>query len=117
LFADPLAITYNAVAKNLPRINQDGYTSEYFLDGTTVRYTATVKHTIPQKGGSGESHLMRLDVDTYDGSGVYVRRSSSWVVVKTFDNSQDTTVAGYTLDALISALTTTNKTKLLGREV
>jgi hypothetical protein len=117
MFADPLAITYNAAAKNLNRINQDGYTSEYFLDGTTLKFTASVKHTIPAKGGSGESHMLRLDVDTYDASGVYVRRCSAWVVAKTFDNSQNSTDLGYALDALITALTTTNKAKLLGREV
>ncbi|UJQ85423.1 MAG: putative coat protein [Alehxovirus pseudonemorisvicinum] len=32
-------------AKVLPLINQDGYSSEYFLDDTTVTYRAKVKHS------------------------------------------------------------------------
>lgn len=117
MFADPQTFNYNAVSKSLNRINQDGYASEYFLDGGTIRFTLGVKHTIPPRGGSGESHMMRLDVDAYDGSGVYVRRNSVWVVAKTFDNSQSSTDLGYTLDALIANLTAGNRTKLLGREV
>lgn len=31
MFADPTVVTINAVAKNLVRINQDGYSSEYLL--------------------------------------------------------------------------------------
>jgi hypothetical protein len=32
-------------AKTLPLINQDGYTSEYFLDDGTVTYRAKVRHS------------------------------------------------------------------------
>jgi len=32
-------------AKTLPLINQDGYTSEYFLDEATVQWRATVRHS------------------------------------------------------------------------
>jgi len=32
-------------AKVLPLINQDGYSSEYFLDDTTVTYRAKVRHS------------------------------------------------------------------------
>jgi hypothetical protein len=32
-------------AKTLPLINQDGYTSEYFLDDTLVTYRAKVRHS------------------------------------------------------------------------
>jgi len=32
-------------AKALPLINQDGYSSEYFLDDTTVTYRAKVRHS------------------------------------------------------------------------
>lgn len=31
-------------AKVLPLINQDGYSSEYFLDDTTITYRAKVRH-------------------------------------------------------------------------
>lgn len=32
-------------AKTLPLINQDGYSSEYFFDDTTVTYRAKVRHS------------------------------------------------------------------------
>lgn len=32
-------------AKTLPLINQDGYSSEYFLDDTTTTYRAKVRHS------------------------------------------------------------------------
>ncbi|UJQ85297.1 MAG: putative coat protein [Alehxovirus faecivivens] len=32
-------------AKTLPLINQDGYSSEYFLDEATVQWRAIVRHT------------------------------------------------------------------------
>lgn len=32
-------------AKALPLINQDGYSSEYYLDDTTVTYRAKVRHS------------------------------------------------------------------------
>jgi hypothetical protein len=32
-------------AKTLPLINQDGYSSEYFLDDTTVTFRAKVRHS------------------------------------------------------------------------
>lgn len=43
-----LTITLNGsggTAKVLPLINQDGYSSEYFLDDTTVTYRAKVRHS------------------------------------------------------------------------
>lgn len=32
-------------AKTLPLVNQDGYSSEYYLDDTTVTYRAKVRHS------------------------------------------------------------------------
>lgn len=43
-----LTVTLNGsggTAKVLPLINQDGYSSEYFLDDTTVTYRAKVRHS------------------------------------------------------------------------
>lgn len=113
---DPISITYNAVAKNLVKINQDSYGSEYFLDDSTERYTLSVKHTIPPKGGAGESHLVRLDVEHYDGSGVLLRTSSAWSVIKTFDGAQDVASSQYTAEALVDFLTDANVAKVVGRE-
>lgn len=42
---NPLVITVNAVAKNLPRINNDNYTSEYLLTDTTEEYRVKIRHS------------------------------------------------------------------------
>lgn len=117
MFADPITITYNSVTKDLNRINNDNFGSDYFLDDTTLKFSLSIRHTIPVKGGTGESHMIRLDVDEYDGDGVFVRRTTSWQVIKTFDAAQDSTVAGYVAQALTDYVDSTGIiTKLVGRQ-
>lgn len=45
MFSDTITITINAVAKNLVRINQDGYSSEYSLRETTGEFRLKLRHT------------------------------------------------------------------------
>lgn len=45
MFADPLSITVNGVAKALIRINQDGYSSEYLLREATGDYRLKIRHS------------------------------------------------------------------------
>lgn len=45
MFSDTISITVNAVAKVLTRINQDGYSSEYFLRETTAEYRLRLRNT------------------------------------------------------------------------
>lgn len=117
MFADPLSITYNAVSKALVRVNQDSNGSDYYFDGGLDKFSINIRHTIPAKGQSGESHMMRLDNDTYGADGTYIRRGSVWLVAKTFDKVQDTTTLAYTAKALTALLTNANVDKLLAREV
>lgn len=116
MFVDPLPITYNGATKNLVRTNNDNGGSDYYLDGGTEKFSLQIRHTIPPRGGAGESHMIRLDVDHHDANGVYIRRTSAWTVSKTFDNTQDTTKLSYALAGLLSSLTAGNQTKLLARE-
>lgn len=44
-FADPAVVTINAVGKNLVRINQDGYSSEYRLRSSTDEYCLRIRNT------------------------------------------------------------------------
>lgn len=44
-FSDPAVLTVNAVAKNLVRVNQDGYSSEYRLREATGEYILTIRNT------------------------------------------------------------------------
>lgn len=45
MFSDTLTITVNAVAKQLVRINQDGYSSEYLLRETTGEYRMKIRNS------------------------------------------------------------------------
>lgn len=113
---DPLALTYNTVAKNLPKINQDNYGAEYFLNDGTNRFTMTVKHTIPKKGASGESHLARIDVEHDDGNGVLERIASAWLVIRTDVGQQDPDASSYVAQMLVDYLVDANIVKIIGRE-
>jgi len=45
MFADPAVVTINAVAKNLVRINQDKYSSEYLLRTATEEFRLNLRNT------------------------------------------------------------------------
>lgn len=119
MIGDTIGITYNAVAKTLVRVNQDNYGADYFLDDSAnqMKYYLKVRHTVPAKGKFGESHMMRLDIEYLDSTtGAVVRTASSWGVMLTQDNTQDLVSSQRLQAALLTALTPTNSTKMLGRE-
>jgi hypothetical protein len=45
MFADPQTLTVNSVAKNLVRINQDQYSSEYLLRSTTNEFRLKIRNS------------------------------------------------------------------------
>lgn len=45
MFSDTLTITINSVAKILNRINQDGYSSEYYLRSATEDFRLKIRNT------------------------------------------------------------------------
>lgn len=53
-FADPAVVTINAVAKNIVRINQDGFGSTYRLRSALDDYTMIVKNTSYKDKKSGQ---------------------------------------------------------------
>lgn len=118
MISEPISITYNAVAKALNRINQDAYGSVYYLDDTAnlMRFTLSVKHTIPAAGKYPESHLMRLDVEFLDATGNVIRTVTSWGVMKTDIAPQDLVSSQRVQAAFLTAWSVTNTNKLLGRE-
>jgi len=116
MFANPLQITYNAVVKDLEKVNQDNYAGQYYLDDTTIRFHAKIAHTLPPSGGTGESHLLRLDAEHFDVDNIYQRKDSAWLSVRTYDAWQSTTDLDYLTDALVALATSANITKLLTRQ-
>lgn len=64
MLSDPQSVTVNAVAKSMPRMNQDGIVNGalYRYKITADEYTMTIKHTDGRISGGkfGESHTVRL---------------------------------------------------------
>jgi hypothetical protein len=118
MIGDTIPVTYNAVVKTLSKVNQDGYSAEYFLDDSInlMRFYLTVKHTLPSKSNLGESHLMKLLVDYLDATGAIVRKASSWTVMRTDNSAQDMVTSQRVQAALLTATTVANTNKMLGRE-
>jgi hypothetical protein len=116
MIGDSISLTYNGGATVLTKINQDNYGAEYFLESGTRRFNMTIKHTIPARGKSGESHLVRLDVELYDANGVLLRTSSAWTVIRTDNGIHDQEECEDAAEALVAWLTAANITKVVGRQ-
>lgn len=118
MLGDTITVTYNAINKVLVKVNQDSYGADYFFDDSALlmKHYLKVRHTIPGKGKVGESHMMRYDVEYLDALGVITRTASSWGVMNTIDATQDLVSSQRTQAAFLTAWTSGNTTKLLGRE-
>lgn len=115
MLGETISITYDAVAKVLSRVKQDGYGAEYYLDDSTKRFTVIVKHTVPPTGKAGENHLVRLDIEHITDS-VVTRKSSSWSVIRTDVGLQDSKTSEDTAKALTGFLNAATITKIVGRQ-
>jgi hypothetical protein len=115
-FSDPLQITYNAVTKDLVKVNQDNYVGEYYLDDGLLRFHSRIAHTIPKGYGGGESHLFRLDLEHLDADYQLERKESVWIATRTDSAMQNTAELTYLVDALTDIMSTGNVTKLLQRQ-
>lgn len=115
MFADPLAITYNSVSKDLVRVNQDNFGADYYLDDGEQKFTVEIRHTLP-KNGKAESHLMKVVVDHFDTEGTYIRSEKAWSSFRTDDKPQVSADAALSWNALSGILTSGNVAKLLARE-
>lgn len=116
MLSSPITLTHDAASVEVDRINQDGYSAEYF--GKTAggdAITMTVKHTIPARGADGESHLIRLDKDILDATGEYARTVSVWCVMKTTGDVQDDAEVQLLLDTLVAIIPTVDS-DVIGRQ-
>jgi hypothetical protein len=63
MFSDPVTITINAVAKNMIRISQDQYSSEYLLRETTGEYRLRLRNTSYVDKTRGQVKVDRHNVE------------------------------------------------------
>lgn len=118
MIGDTIGFTYNAVAKTLVKINQDKMSAEYYLDDTAnlMRFYALITHTIPAVGKTGESHMIRLQVDHYDALGSLIRSVQAWKSFSTKVGTQDLVSSQRLQAALLTIETVANTDKVLKRE-
>jgi len=120
MIGDSIQVNYDGTAKVLKKINQDGYSSEYFLDDNagSMKHTIWIKHTLPTKKNLGESHLMKYTVDYIDSeTGAIIRSVSSWGVMRTDTTYQDLVLSQTVQAAFLSVYSEpVFTTKMLGRE-
>lgn len=117
MFADTLQITYNAVAVTLNRITEANFSSTYYGESSGNKYTLEIKHTIPRKGATGESHVCKLSVEYFDGTtGAYLRTEDVWTVVRTTDAAQNSTTALRSANALVGLTTSAFMQSLIARQ-
>jgi len=120
MFADPSRVTINAINKDLIRINQDSYGSEYFLREAAQEFRMKIRNT-SYKDTSGrviDRHNIEFTQTIYAVTGT---TPSPQIVRKAYvvtENLRSDTDAGnlQTLVGFVGFLTSANLQKLLNYE-
>lgn len=120
MFTDPLVITINAVAKNLIRINQDGYSSEYLLKEATGEYRVKLRNsswTDKTRGGKKvDRHNVELIYTIYPVSpAIYPTIRKDYHVFE-MDVGDDAALTAKLVAGLSAFVTEANATKMLNFE-
>lgn len=117
MFADPITITVNAVAKSLVKINQDSYGSEYFLREATQEFRLRIRNTTftPKGGRITDRHNVEFTNVVYATETVASKTRKAYSVFEHERSDTDTLVAkGFVGHA--GFLTEANINKLLNYE-
>lgn len=118
MLGDTVSVTVNAVAKTLAKINQDGYSSEYYLREVTQEFRMKIRHTRdrPAKDGTVvDRHNVELTQTVYATSTTpEVIRRSYTVITNRYND--DATAVGYLQTALNGFLTPANLAKIANWE-
>lgn len=120
MFADTITLSVNAVNKVLNRINQDGYSSEYYLRSTLDEYRLFIRNTTisdkKRPGVVNDQHNVELVHTIYPVAPATVstiRRA----FVTLYNQQGDTLVdPAYDALALIAFMTSGNIAKLQNKE-
>jgi hypothetical protein len=119
MFADPSVVTINAVAKNLVRINQDQYSSEYMLRSSTDEIKLTIRNSsyFNKKTGVGtDRHNVELVQTVFPVAPATQATTRKAYVVIENQRGDDLTANTKFAAGLLAFLTEANITKLFGYE-
>jgi hypothetical protein len=120
MFADTLTVTINAVAKNLVRINQDGYSSEYFLRETLGEFRLKLRNSSytdkTRTGKKIDRHNVELTHTIYPVAPATLSTIRKVYTVFEFDQGDDLALSAKTVAGHSAFVTEANATKLLNWE-
>lgn len=115
-FSDPITITINAIAKALVRINQDGYSSEYYLGEATGEYTLKLRNTsFTRDGIAYDRHNAELTQVIYATSTAPAITRKYYSVIENTRSDVKADVVLFSL-GLVGWQTNANLSKLVNRE-
>lgn len=106
LGATTLTIKINAVDKVLKRINQDNFTTRYYLHEATQEFTVNIRHSkeSPQKNGAlFDRHNVEIIQTVFATLTVPEITRSAYVVIRN-SKSDDFTAIGYVPTAMADLL-------------
>jgi hypothetical protein len=120
MFSDPVTVTINAVAKNLIRINQDGYSSEYLLREATGEYRLRIRNSSYNDKARGGRKVDRHNVELIHtifavAPAVYPTIRKDYAVFE-MDVGDDAALMAKTVAGLSGFITEANATKMLNFE-
>nr|UJQ85185.1 MAG: hypothetical protein 2 [Leviviridae sp.] len=118
MFADPLALTINGTAKSLPKINQDGYGSEYFLKEADRNTRVRIRHTKGRPNSLGVSvdrHSVRIDEEIFATATAAAFKRTATIAIENISSDSAASVDDGAL-ALFTFLSAANIAKLVGFE-
>lgn len=120
MFADPTTITVNAVAKNLIRINQDGYSSEFLLKEADGEFSLKIRNSSfidKTRGGKKvDRHNVELTHTLYAVSpAIYPIIRKTYIVFQ-FDNGDALATMAKEIAAFSVFVNEANATKMLNFE-
>lgn len=122
MFADPAVVTVNAVAKNLVRINQDQYSSEYLLRSATDEFRLRIRNTTyadKRRGVDIDRHNCELIHTVFPVAPATlstIRKVYTVVENQKGDTLTDPTNVAAGLFAFLTASTNANITKMMNFE-
>jgi hypothetical protein len=122
MFVDPAALTVNAVAKNLVRVNQDGYSTEYRLRSATDEFRLNVRNSSyidKKRGGRVDRHNVELIQEVFPvapATKSTIRKVYLVLENDTSDTLTDPTYLAAALCGFLTASSNANIVKLLNWE-
>nr|UOL48987.1 MAG: putative coat protein [Leviviridae sp.] len=115
--ANPMPLTFNSVAKSLPRINQDNYGSEYYLLEATQSFRLKIRHStesVQKDGTQFDRHNVELTHTVLPTSTTPTIVTQTYMVFRDLPTGTTPANLGYVSGALTGLMTSDNVGALFG---